>query len=294
MIVVVERNSCPHCATKGEDLGSLPGCQCARSSSQIKADIKRTLSAFHRTHRRQPNLLEFLKGSKQFGLNGVHKPFWRNLPDFDIAKVLSPDLLHGYHKFFCNHIHKWNLTGLGADEYDTRLKAQIPALGEKMFLKGVSKLKQLAGRDHHALERVHVAIVVHAPTADEGGAGSRQLTKVTWAYLDCIFLAQYPVHTENTLTDYESSYWEYHENKAIWVKNKSKRGKSSNTEKIQVNKSWSIPKQHISGHTPEHIHLKGMLDNYNTETMEHLHWSHCKDPYELTNHQESWQNQVLQ
>lgn len=92
MIACVERNSCPHCASKGEDLGLPPGCRCARSSNQTMADIKRTLSTFHRTHHRQPDPLEFLKASKKFGLNGVHKPFWRNLPDFDIARVLSPDL----------------------------------------------------------------------------------------------------------------------------------------------------------------------------------------------------------
>lgn len=199
MITGIERNSCPHCITKGEDLGLPPDCWCARSSNQIMGNIKRTLRAFNETHGRQPDLLEFLKAVKPYGLNGVHKPFWRNLPNFNIAKVLSPDLLHGFHKFFYDHIHKWNLTGLGADEYDARSKAQIPTPGERMFPHSVSMLKQLAGKDHCALERVHVAIVAHAPTKDEGGAGSSRLTLATQSYMDCIFLAQYPVHTDDTL-----------------------------------------------------------------------------------------------
>jgi hypothetical protein len=162
-----------------------------------------------------------------------------------------------------------------------------------MFLAGVSNLKQLSGKDHCALERVAVGLVAHAPSPAEGGVGSNQLTKATRAYLDCIFLVQYPLHTDDTLADYEASYQEYHDNKDVWIKNKSKRGKSTKSEKIRVNKSWNIPKQHISGHTPEHIRLKGTLDNYNTETMELLHRSHCKDPYFLTNHHTGWQMQVL-
>jgi hypothetical protein len=171
MLTGIEGKSCPHCKAKGEDLGK-PGCSCSCSSSQILADIKKTLSDFHRVNRWPPEPLEFLKNGKVYGLNGVHKPFWRNLPHFDISTVLSPDLLHGYHKFFFDHIHKWNLTGLGADEYDTRLKAQIPTPGEASFPKGVSKLKQLAGKDHRALERVHVAVVAHAPVAEIGGGSN--------------------------------------------------------------------------------------------------------------------------
>ncbi|KAG8705568.1 hypothetical protein FRC11_008938 [Ceratobasidium sp. 423] len=286
-----ERNSCPHCVCKGKALGEA-GCQRLRSSKGILRNIKKVLADFHRVYHRPPNPLEFLKRGKQYGLNGVHKPFWRKLPHFDICCVLSPDLLHGYHKCYFDHIHKWNLTGLGADEYDARLKAQIPAQGERMFPKGVSKLKQLAGKEHRALERVGVAIVVHAPSKDEGGVGSNQLTKATRAYLNFTFLGQYQIHTDKTLADFEDAYQEFQRHKQVWVKNKSKRKKSKG-KKISVNESWAIPKLHIACHAPEHIRLKGTLDNFNTETMEHLHRSHCKDPYDLTNHQPGWQKQVL-
>jgi hypothetical protein len=292
MITAIERNSCPHCQTKGDTLGDVE-CQCPRSSEDIKRKIKQILKQFHHIHKRHPNPLEFLTRAKKLGLNGVHKPFWRNLPHFDICKVLSPDLLHGYHKFFFDHIHKWNLTGLGSDEYDARLKAQIPTPGERMFPQGVSKLKQLAGKDHRALERVGVVLVAHAPGKDEGGVGSNQLTQATRSMLDCIFLAQYPIHTDKTLADYTASYERFHSLKQVWVNNKSKRMKSRGNE-VKVNKSWAIPKPHIARHAPDHIRAKGTLDNYNTETMEHLHRSHCKDPYSFTNHHKGWQKQVLE
>ncbi|KAG8703010.1 hypothetical protein FRC11_011047 [Ceratobasidium sp. 423] len=205
---------------------------------------------------------------------------------------MDPDLLHGYHKCYFDHIHKWNLTGLGVDKYDACLKVQIPAQGERMFPKGVSKLKQLVGKEHWALEWVGVAIVVHTPGKDEGGVGSNQLTKVTQAYLDFTFLGQYQIHTDKTLTDFEDAYQEFQRHKQVWVKNKSKRKKSKG-KKISVNESWAIPKLHIAHHAPEHIHLKGTLNNFNMEMMEHLHRSHCKDLYDLMNHQLGWQKQVL-
>ncbi|KDN47418.1 hypothetical protein RSAG8_03558, partial [Rhizoctonia solani AG-8 WAC10335] len=130
-------------------------------------------------HNRTPDPLEFWDRGKKFGLNGVHKPFWRSLPNFDICHILGPDLLHGFHKCYYDHIHKWNLTGLGTDEYDTRLKAQIPMLGEKMFPKGIAKANQVAGKEHRVLARVGVGLVACSPNMNAGGVGSNELTKAT-------------------------------------------------------------------------------------------------------------------
>ncbi|KDN47419.1 hypothetical protein RSAG8_03559, partial [Rhizoctonia solani AG-8 WAC10335] len=74
---------------------------------------------------------------------------------------------------------------------------------------------------------------------------------------------------------------------------KRRKGKKKKKGEIVVNDSWAIPKLHIARHAPEHICEKGTLDNYNTEMMENLHQSHCKDPYDLTNHRPGWQKQIL-
>lgn len=113
-----------------------------RSSASILEDIRTTLKDFNKVEGRNPTVLEFLEAGKEHGLNGVHKPFWRRLPGFDICTALSPDMLHGVHKMFFDHIQRWNVNGLGSDEFDTRLKAQIPVPGERMFPQGVAKLQQ--------------------------------------------------------------------------------------------------------------------------------------------------------
>jgi hypothetical protein len=149
-IAAIANNACPHCEAKGNTLGD-PQCQHPCSSKAIMACINQVLEDFHRAYNRYPDPSEFLHEGKKYNLNGVQKPFWRRL-DIDICTVLSPDVLHGVHKLFFDHIHKWNLNGLGDEEYDTRLKAQIPTAGEKMFPHGVSKIKQLSGKDYRALE----------------------------------------------------------------------------------------------------------------------------------------------
>ncbi|KAG9089800.1 hypothetical protein FRC06_001389 [Ceratobasidium sp. 370] len=279
------RNSCPHGDTKGKALGT-GHCQRTKSSEVILGRINTVLANFHRIHKRYPNPLEFLDAGKKFDLNGVQRPFWQKLPAFDICKVLSPDLLHGVHKCFFDHIHKWNVNGLGAEEYDTRLKAQPETADERSFPRGVTQLKQLAGKEHRALERVHLAIVAHAPEQAEGGAGSQKLTKATRAIMDCIFLAQLPIQTERTLAAYEEAYRIFQANKDVWIENKSKRGK-----KGKLILGWAIPKLHLLGHVPEHVREKGTMDNYTTEIMEHLHSPTLKEPYRASNRKE-WVQQV--
>ncbi|KAG9088843.1 hypothetical protein FS749_001827 [Ceratobasidium sp. UAMH 11750] len=259
-------NNCPQCQAKGQKLGECQ-CQPPRSSESILASIKKVLTDFHKAYGRYPDPLEFLNAGKKFDLNGVQRPFWRKLPGFDIARVLSLDLLHG--------------------EFDTRLKAQPTTPGERSFPQGVSRLTQLSGKDHRALERVHLAIVANAPEQHEGGNGSSKLTKATRAIMDCIFLSQLPVHSDKTLAAFEEAYRVYQANKDIWVQNKSKKSKKG---KLIVR--WAIPKEHIVRHVPEHIRLKGTCDNYNTETMEHLHVPTLKEPYRASNHRE-WIKQVV-
>jgi hypothetical protein len=117
-IAALAWNTCPQCDSQGNTLGDA-GTQTARLSSSILQDIKQVKRELKQkiTHR-QYTPIEYLKLAKTYGLNGVDKPFWRKLPSVDICQILSPDLLHGYHKMFFDHVHKWNLNALGAECYE--------------------------------------------------------------------------------------------------------------------------------------------------------------------------------
>ncbi|QRV99076.1 hypothetical protein RhiJN_27095 [Ceratobasidium sp. AG-Ba] len=278
-ILGISRNSCPHGEANGKKLGN-PKCP-PRSSRTILAKIAKVIANYRATHYGDegPNPIEFMDAGRKYGLSGVDMPFWADLPHFDICRVLSPDLLHGIHKLFFDHYNRWNINAVGAEEYDTRLKAQIPTPDERMFLRGVTKLKQLAGKDWRALFRVHLAIVA--------GASSAELTKATRAMSDCVAYAQLRIHTELTLKAFEQSLETLDLLKEIWIRNGSKTGK-----KGKLIKDWAIPKKHVMGHAPEHIRQKGTMDNYNTETMEHLHSPVLKDGYKASN-RKGWLLQIV-
>lgn len=96
--------------------------------------------------------------------------------------------------------------------------------------------------------------------------------------MDCVFLAQYPTQTDRTLAAFEEAYTQFHANKDVWIENKSKRNKKSKKSKKKGT---------------EHVKLKGSMDNFNTETMEHLHRPMVKDMYNSTNRRE-WIKQILE
>lgn len=64
------------------------------------------------------NLHAYIKGAREMGLSGVHKPFWRNWIFADPCEFLALDALHQWHKFFWVHIMDWARTLIGEAELD--------------------------------------------------------------------------------------------------------------------------------------------------------------------------------
>ncbi|KAJ8090877.1 hypothetical protein PM082_024799 [Marasmius tenuissimus] len=90
------------------------------------------------------------------------------------------------------------------------------------------------------------------------------------ALLDFLYLACYPIHSDDSLTSLEASLAKFHENKAIFIK-------------LGVCEHFNIPKLHFLCHYVRDIKLYGTCDNYNTETTERLHIDFVKDAYQASN-----------
>ncbi|KAG9079376.1 hypothetical protein FRC06_007766, partial [Ceratobasidium sp. 370] len=232
---------------------------------------------------RHPNAdpYQFSLGAGKERLGDVEYPFWAGLPFVDICQSLSVDLLHGFHIFFFDHPFQWNVTSLGESEIDARMKAQVPYAGCRVFPKGVTHISQMSGKEHKALEAVHLSIV-----ANSDAKYSCELTHATRALLDYIYYAQLPSHTDRTLEVFEAAYDEFHRCKDIWIKNESRRGKAG------VIEHFNIPKLHTAQHMSEQVRLKGSADNFSTETIEHLHIDTIKEAYPATNKKE-WEKQTI-
>jgi hypothetical protein len=90
------------------------------------------------------------------------------------------------------------------------------------------------------------------------------------AILDFVYLAQYPLHSTETLDLLEDAWQRFHENKSIFVD-------------MGIHRDFNLPKLHSWAHYGMNIQLYGSSDNYNTEYTERLHIDLAKDAYRSTN-----------
>ncbi|KAG8713186.1 hypothetical protein FRC08_013588 [Ceratobasidium sp. 394] len=263
--------TCPHCERDTTHLGDsesgLP-----RTPTDIARRIKKIKKDFESCRGRVPLLEEYIDLATEHHFNGVNKPFWKSLPNLNIFEVLSPDLLHGFHKMFHNHIYRFNSTGMGAAEYDARTMSQLHFSGDRAFLHGVLHITQMTGMEHRLLEQTHLPTVAHAP-----GDINDKVTHVTRGIMDCIYLARLSSQSDRSLEAYEQAYEEFMANRQAWIENSTRRGKKG------VINHFNIPKMHVIRHFAPHVRKKGSADNFTTETMEHLHVG-VKEAYRALNH----------
>ena len=78
------------------------------------------------------------------------------------------------------------------------------------------------------------------------------------AILDFLYLAQYPVHTSETLKLMDDSLANFHDHKHIFIQ-------------LGLRDNFNIPKLHFISHYVRCIKLFGTTDNFNTEYTERLH-----------------------
>ena len=132
----------------------------SHTATQTLDDIRWACSAA------DPNdFKEFLKVVKCYFLNGVHKPFYRNWLLSDPSIFLTPEMLHHFHHLFWDHDVPWCIFALGPDEINYQFSLVQAPVGYHSFEEGISKLKQVTGHDHHAVQRYIMGVIVGAVPA---------------------------------------------------------------------------------------------------------------------------------
>lgn len=226
-----------------------------------------TLDAISRAIEKSPpqDYKAFLKVSKTLSLNGVTEPFWFDWPLTCPSVFLHPEPLHHFHKFAWDHDIKWCVEVVTAVEIDFRFSVLQPAVGYRGFDDGISKLKQVTGRDHRSVQRYIVSIIA--------GAVPRRFLIAIRALVEFRYLAQAPTFTDQSLEKLTEALQLFHDNKDAVTQAGGRRD------------SWEIPKLELLQSVVSSIRRSGPVMQWSADATEHAHVQEIKVPARASNNQ---------
>ncbi|KAH9920739.1 uncharacterized protein B0H18DRAFT_880772, partial [Fomitopsis serialis] len=210
---------------------------------------------------------DFSRECAKVGLNGVHKPWWRDYHLTDPSLLSVPDLLHADAKLFWDHFLKACQIHVGPAELDRRLNARHKRIGYA-GLRQVSEVKQMTGRMYREVMRSTVVAIE--------GAVTPAFMRAMRAIIEFLLAAQSPRHTPSSLARMETNLRVFHENKQA-IMDAGGRGSLDH---------WHIPKLELLSNFVPAILSHGALPQWSCDAVEHLLRTEAKKPFTMfTNHQ---------
>ena len=220
----------------------------------------------------------FLQTCSKAGIKPIINPFWKDLPYAHIFRSITPDVLHQLYQGIMKHVIGWVVEAFGAEEIDARCRRMPPNHNMRHFMKGISSLSRVSGKEHDQMCHILLGLVID--TRLPGGESPVRLVRAVRALLDFLYLAQYPIHMEEMLNLLEDALSHFHTNKEIFID-------------LGIRDGFNLPKLHFASHYVRLIKLFGTTDNYNTEYTERLHIDLAKDAYHTTNRKDEFTQMAL-
>jgi Plavaka transposase len=215
----------------------------------------------------------YAKKAATYRLNGVHRLFWRDWPLSDPSKFLTPEPLHHWHKMFWDHDAKWCIRAVGPSEIDFRFSILHPHTGFRQFQEGISKLKQVTGREHRDMQRYMVAVIADAVPKD--------FLVAIRALADFRYLSQAPEISDQTCTMIDDALQEFHNHKDSIISAGVRTGKGG-----RVINNWHIPKLEFMQSVTASIRDNGAPMQWSADHTERCHITEVKDPSRSGNRQD--------
>jgi hypothetical protein len=134
-------------------------------------------------------------------------------------------------------------------------------------------LTWVTGQEHEEMSWFLLGLIIDLPLPN--GMDSRRLVACLCAFLDFPYLAWYPRHSEETLSEMQPTLDSFHANKTIFIN-------------LEIRDHFWLPKLESLNHFLASIRDFGALDNCNTKYTERLHIDMAKDAYRATNHKDCW------
>ncbi|KAJ7030184.1 hypothetical protein C8F04DRAFT_1211785 [Mycena alexandri] len=219
------------------------------------------------------DLPAYIKSAKALGLNGVHRPFWRDWPLAEPTDFLTPEILHHWLKMFYDHLCRWCLEAVGEAELDFCFSVLRPHTGMRHFKEGISKAKQTTGREHRDIQRYIVPAI-----AEAAGITKPFLTTIA-SLVDFFYHGQAPAIDEDVLDKMDASLGRFHDHKQAILDAGARKGK-----KGPIN-NWHIPKLEFLQSVVPAIRANGVPLQWSADITEHAHITLVKDPASHSNNQ---------
>ncbi|KAI0631297.1 hypothetical protein C8Q77DRAFT_1062323 [Trametes polyzona] len=259
LVSCCKNGTCPKCTIPRDQIGD------NADFAHPFRDLNRVLDALDEFDN---GALAFSRACRDAGIKPVVEPFWKDLPLVDIFVSITPDLLHQLYQGVMKHLISWLKHAYGPEELDARCRRLPPNHQVRLFLKGITTLQKVTGKEHADICRILLGLVVGLPL--QGGYSPARLVRTVRSLLDFLYLAQYPAHTSDTLGLLQDALERFHANKSIFVD-------------LGIRQHFRLPKLHALEHYIQSIRLFGTTDNYDTQYTERLHIDFAKDAYRATN-----------
>jgi hypothetical protein len=267
LVTCCKSGECPKCTIPREGIGE-------GSHDHGFRDLKAILDALSLID----DIPTFREACKAAGIKPVFQPFWEKLPYSNIFHSITSDILHQLYQGILKHLKQWILQAYGPVEIDARCRRLPPNHNIRIFMKGISTLSRVTGQEHNQISRFLLGLIVDLRLPN--GMDSGRLVSCLRSFLDFLYLAQYPAHSDETLGLMESALEDFHTNKSIF-------------SDLEIREHFRLPKLEGLNHFIDSIRQFGSLDNCNTEYTERLHIDLTKDAYRATNHKDEYPQMTL-
>ncbi|KAL5512790.1 hypothetical protein ACEPAG_3056 [Sanghuangporus baumii] len=254
---------CPKCMCQKHELGEV--CE----EVHERRDLDEVLGIMDILDSDDPS--QFSRVCKEHRIKPIQHPFWIDLPYCDVYNALTPDILHQLHQGVVKHLIEWLTIILGEKELDARCRRIPPNHSIRVFHMGLSVLNRVSGTEHSQICQFLLGLLAGFQLGSN--QATRQLVRATRAILDFVYIAQYPIHTSQTLELLDDALRRFHENKEVFI-----------DEGARVH--FNFIKLHSMVHYSSSIRSRGTTDNYNTQFTERLHIDFAKEAYAATNHKD--------
>ncbi|KAJ7665341.1 hypothetical protein DFH06DRAFT_1323734 [Mycena polygramma] len=226
------------------------------------------------------DLLAYIKAAKDRGLNGVHRPFWQDWFLAEPSVFLTPEILHHWCRFSWDHIVKWAMNAVGKAEIDFRFALLRWHTGMRKFVGGISKAKQVTGKEQRDILRYLLTVIAGAvPT----GFATAIQSLVTFFYR-----GQAPAINEIMLTRMDASLKAFHDNKEHITDAGARQGAKGNAIE-----TWhGIPKLEFLQSVVPSIRATGVPLHWSADVTEHAHIELVKEPARHSNNH-GYESQIV-